>query len=67
MAEQDRTLTARQWQRRALKAEVELALLHELRQYEGKQEMAMARELARFRVAAREVYEATQWALGGQV
>jgi hypothetical protein len=66
MTEQDRPLTAKQWQRRALKAEAELELVHELRKNDAKQEMAMARELAMLRVAAHEVYEVTQWALGSQ-
>ena len=62
----DTPITTKQWQRRALKAEAELEIIHQLRAHEGQQEMAMARELARFRVSAREVQEATEWALGFQ-
>ena len=57
-------LTLKQWQRRALKAEEELDTIKGMRQFDAKREMDLARENAAFRVALREVQEATNWAYG---
>lgn len=56
--------TLKQWKRRALAAEEELATIKKLRAFDAAQEMAMARENATLRVALREVQDATNWAYG---
>jgi len=60
------TTTAKQWQRRALKAETELETLHWIRQTDGKREMDMASQLAMCKVALKEAQDAIAWALEGQ-
>lgn len=56
--------TLKQWKRRALAAEEELATIKKLRAFDAAQEMKMARENATLRVALREVQDATNWAYG---
>ena len=56
--------TLKQWKRRALAAEQELATIQKMRAFDAAQEMAMARENATLRVALREVQETTNWAYG---
>ena len=56
--------TLKQWKRRALAAEDELATIQKMRAFDATQEMAMARENATLRVALREVQDATNWAYG---
>lgn len=56
--------TLKQWKRRALSAEAELATIQKLRQFDAQQEMDMARENSILRVALREVQEASNWAYG---
>lgn len=56
--------TLKQWKRRALAAEEELATIQKMRAFDAAQEMAMARENAVLRVALREVQDATNWAYG---
>ena len=60
------TTTAKQWQRRALKAEAELEILHRVRQTDATMEMQMARQLAMCKVALSEAQDAIAWALEGQ-
>ena len=56
--------TLKQWKRRALKAEEELAMIQKLRQFDALQEREMARENAALRVALREIQETSNWAYG---
>lgn len=56
--------TLRQWKRRALAAEEELATIQKLRAFDTTREMDMARENATLRVALREVQDASNWAYG---
>lgn len=60
MSGDSKTLT--HWRRRALRAEDELATLRQMRQQDAERDLALARELARLRVALREITEAMQWA-----
>lgn len=55
-------LTLKQWQRRALKAEEELKMVRNLRQFDKDQEMQAARENAALRVALREIQDSSNWA-----
>jgi len=55
-------LTQKQWQRRALKAEEELKMVRNLRQFDKDQEMQAARENAALRVALREIQDSSNWA-----
>ena len=52
--------TAKQWKRRALKAEETVALLQRIRANEAAVELEMAHELAAARAALREIAEAVQ-------
>lgn len=63
MSGDSKTLT--HWRRRALRAEDELATLRQIRQQDAQRDLALARELARLRVALREITEAVQWASEG--
>ena len=56
--------TLKQWKRRALAAQEELAMIQKLRAFEAGQEREMARENAALRVALREIQEASNWAYG---
>ena len=56
--------TLKQWKRRALAAEEELAMIQKLRQFDALQELEMARENAALRVALREIQETSNWAYG---
>lgn len=57
--------TLKQWMRRALKAEAELEAIKKLRMFDAKNELELARENAIFRVALREIQDASNWAHGG--
>ena len=59
--------TLKQWKRRALAAEQELATIQKLRAFDTTREMDMARENAVLRVALREVQDASNWAYGAVV
>ena len=54
----------KQWKRRALAAEEELATIQKMRAFDAAQEMAMARENATLRVALRDIQDASNWAYG---
>lgn len=54
----------KQWKRRALSAEQELATIQKMRAFDAKQEINMARENATLRVALREIQDASNWAYG---
>ena len=56
--------TAKQWERRALKAEAELEIIRRMRAMDAKRELDMARELATLNVAMKEVRDASNWAIG---
>ena len=56
--------TLKQWKRRALAAEQELATIQKLRAFDATQELDMARENAVLRVALREVQDTSNWAYG---
>ena len=56
--------TLKQWKRRALAAQEELATIQKMRQFDALQELEMARENAALRVALREIQEASNWAYG---
>lgn len=56
--------TLKQWKRRALAAQEELAIIQKLRQFDAAQELEMARENAALRVALREIKDASNWAYG---
>lgn len=58
--------TLKQWKRRALQAEQQVAFLKEVRAMESAREMRQFREVAALRVALREAHEALVWALGQQ-
>ena len=58
--------TARQWKRRALKAEHQVEFLQEVRAMEAAMEIRQYRELAALRVALKEAQEAINWALEQQ-
>ena len=52
--------TAKQWKRRAIKAEETVALLQRIRANEAAVELEMVHELAAARVALREIEDAVQ-------
>ena len=54
--------TLKQWKRRALAAQEELATIQRMRSMDAAREMEMARENAVLRVALREMQEVTNWA-----
>ena len=56
--------TLKQWKRRALVAEEELAKIRKMRAFDKEQEMKDARENAVLRVALREIQETSNWAYG---
>ena len=56
--------TLKQWKRRALAAQEELATIQRMRSMDAAREMEMARENAVLRVALREMQEVTNWAYG---
>lgn len=56
--------TLKQWKRRALKAEEELATIRKMRNLDADREMRNARENAALRVALREIQETSNWAYG---
>ena len=58
--------TARQWKRRALKAEHQVEFLQEARAMEAAMEIRQYRELAALRVALKEAQEVINWALEQQ-
>lgn len=55
--------TAKQWKRRALKAEAELESLRKIRKFEHEMELKMHREVSAYKVALKEAQEAIEWAL----
>lgn len=57
-------LTAKQWERRALKAEEELKSIREMRVFEHSIEMQTHRQLAAYKVALKEAQSAIEWAIG---
>ena len=59
----EKQLSLKQWQRRALKAEAELESIRRIRQHEHEWELTHHRELAAYKVALKEAMEALQWAL----
>lgn len=56
--------TLKQWKRRALVTEEELATIQKIRAFDKDQEMKSAHENAALRVALREIQEASNWAYG---
>lgn len=58
--------TLKQWKRRALQAEQQVAFLQEVRAMESAREMRQFREVAALRVALKEAQEIIQWALEQQ-
>ena len=58
--------TLKQWKRRALQAEQQVAFLKEVRAMESAREMRQFRELAALRVALKEAKEIIDWALEQQ-
>jgi len=56
--------TLKQWKRRALVAEEELATIRKMRAFDKDQEMKSALENAALRVALREIQETSNWAYG---
>lgn len=58
--------TAKQWKRRALQAEQQVAFLKEVRAMESAREMRQFREVAALRVALKEAQEVINWALEQQ-
>ena len=54
----------KQWKRRALAAEEELATINKMRAFDAGREIEMARENATLRVALREIQDASNWAYG---
>ena len=56
--------TLKQWKRRALAAQEELATIQRMRSMDAAREMEMARENAVLRLALREMQEVTNWAYG---
>lgn len=56
----------KQWKRRALKAEAELASIRDIRSFEHQWEMTHHRELSAYKVALKEAQEAINWALEQQ-
>ena len=59
----EKPLSLKQWQRRALKAEAELESIQRIRKFEHGLELTHHRELAVYKVALKEAMEALQWAL----
>ena len=59
----EKQLSLKQWQRRALKAEAELESIQRIRKFEHGLELTHHRELAVYKVALKEAMEALQWAL----
>lgn len=58
--------TLKQWKRRALQAEQQVAFLKEVRAMESAMEMRQFREVAALRVALKEAQEVINWALEQQ-
>ena len=58
--------TLKQWKRRALQAEQQVAFLKEVRAMESAREMRQVREVAALRVALKEAQEVIKWALEQQ-
>lgn len=58
-----KTLTAKQWQRRALKAESHLESIQKMRRFEHELELMHHHELAMCKTALKEAQEAINWAL----
>ena len=58
--------TLKQWKRRALQAEQQVAFLKEVRAMESAREMRQFREVAALRVALKEAQEVINWALEKQ-
>ena len=59
----DKRLTLKQWQRRALKAEAELESIRNIRVFEHSLEMRAHHQISAYRVALKEAQEAIAWAL----
>jgi hypothetical protein len=59
----EKPLSLKQWQRRALKAEAELESIQRIRKFEHGLELTHHRDLAAYKVALKEAMEALQWAL----
>lgn len=59
----EKQLSLKQMQRRALKAEAELESIQRIRKFEHGLELTHHRELAVYKVALKEAMEALQWAL----
>lgn len=58
--------TPKQWKRRALQAEQQVAFLQQVRAHESENEMRQIRELSALRVALKEAQEIIHWALEQQ-
>ena len=54
--------TLKQWKRRALAAQEELATIQKMRQFDAAQELKITRENTALRVALQEIQEANNWA-----
>ena len=63
---ESREPTAKQWKRRALQAEQQVAFLQQVRAHESENEMRQIRELSALRVALKEAKEIIEWALEQQ-
>lgn len=63
---ESREPTAKQWKRRALQAEQQVAFLQQVRAHESENEMRQIRELSVLRVALKEAKEIIEWALEQQ-
>lgn len=63
---ESREPTAKQWKRRALQAEQQVAFLQQVRAHESENELRQIRELSALRVALKEAKEIIEWALEQQ-
>ena len=63
---ESREPTPKQWKRRALQAEQQVAFLQQVRAHESENELRQIRELSALRVALKEAQEIIEWALEQQ-
>ena len=63
---ESREPTAKQWKRRALQAEQQVAFLQQVRAHESENKLRQIRELSVLRVALKEAKEIIEWALEQQ-